>query len=201
MSAGTHHANASQLTANLWIGGDFEVTDPDLAALQVAELVAAGLSDVVDLRLEWDDEDWFARRWPALEYRWLGVDDAGQRMPGQWFDEGVGLILSRIEAGGVVLAHCHMGINRGPSMGFAVLLAQGWDAIEALDVIREARPIAYVGYAEDALNWWLRKQGASRADRAVARRRIAQWRRDNHLDVNAVIRRIRRKETAAKPAA
>ena len=52
-----------------------------------------------------------------------------------------------------MLAHCHMGINRGPSMGFAILLALGWDAEEALDAIHAARPIAFIAYAEDALRW------------------------------------------------
>ena len=90
-----------------------------------------------------------------------------------------------------------MGINRGPSMGFAVMLAQGWDPIEALDRIRERRPIAYVGYAEDALDWWLRKNGARLASElAMGRRRIRQRRRDNFLDVAAVIRKIRIREGA-----
>jgi hypothetical protein len=70
-----------------------------------------------------------------------------------WFDEGVAFAREAIESDGVVLAHCHMGINRGPSMGFAILLALGWDAREALDAIHAARPIAFVAYAEDALRW------------------------------------------------
>ena len=44
-----------------------------------------------------------------------------------------------------------MGINRGPSLGFAILLHWGWDPNEAITAIRDARPIANVWYAVDAL--------------------------------------------------
>ena len=89
-----------------------------------------------------------------------------------------------------------MGINRGPSLGYATMLALGWDPIEALDRIRQCRPIAYVGYAEDALDWWFRKNEATDAERSDGLRRIRRWRSENHLDVANVIRRIRLKEGA-----
>lgn len=189
-------ANASQLTDQLWIGGDLEVTDDKLAAMQLDELDVAGITDIVDVRLEWDDEDWATVAKPHIQYRWLGVDDAGQTMPDEWFEIGTEHVLAQLNNGGRVLVHCHMGINRGPSMGFAALLALGWESIEALDLIRERRPIAYVGYAEDALDWWLRRTGATPEQRAEGRLRIRQWRRANYLDVAKVIRRIRLKEGA-----
>ena len=189
-------ANANRITDRLWIGGDLEVFDPDLAFRQLDELDEAGITDIVDLRLEWNDEEWVTEDKPHLRYHWLGVDDAGQKMPDEWFDAGTGYVLDRLRDGGRVLVHCHMGINRGPSMGFAVLLALGWDPIEALDRIRERREIAYVGYAEDALDWWLRKTGASQTELARGRRAIRRWRRDNYLDVAGVIRKIRLGEGA-----
>lgn len=48
----------------------------------------------------------------------------------------------------------------------------GWDPIEAQDAIRRARPIACVAYAEDALDWWLRAAGASRAAPDAVRPRL-----------------------------
>ncbi len=188
---GAAHANVSQVTSNLWIGGDLAVEQPTLAATQLAELDALGITDIVDCRQEWNDQDWVTAAMPDMQYRWLGVDDAGQRMPDAWFETGTAYILRRLDEGGTVLAHCHMGINRGPSMGFAALLMLGWDPIEALDRIRECRPIAYIGYAEDALDWWLRREGATRRARADARASVARWRRVHNLDVAAVIRRIR----------
>lgn len=189
-------ANVSGVTDNLWVGGDLEVLDPELAIAQLEELDEACVTDIVDLRLEWNDEQWVTKAKPHLRYRWLGVDDAGQQMADEWFETGTSYVLAGMKRGGRVLVHCHMGINRGPSMGYAVLLALGWDPIEALDRIRGQRPIAHVGYAEDALDWWLRKNGASKTERAEGKRRIRQWRRDNHLDVAAVIRGIRLEEGA-----
>ncbi len=146
-------ADADFVTDHLLVGGDFDTQDNELAVRQLTELVEAGLTHVVDARIEWSDEDWVSQLAPAIGYLHHGIDDAGQRVPGEWFDTGVDFALTAIEQGGTVLTHCHMGVNRGPSLGFAVLLAQGWDPIEALDAIRAARPIAWVAYAEDALRW------------------------------------------------
>ena len=94
----------------------------------------------------------------------------------------------------VVLAHCHMGINRGPSMGFAVLLALGWDAVEALDAVHAARPIAFIAYAEDALRW---HHGADSADLGTGLRRLREWRERNDLLLQDVMRVIREQEESA----
>lgn len=196
MSGRMRFANADQVTPQLWIGGDLEVTKPTLAFAQLDEIDAAGITDVIDVRLEWDDSAWVTDQKPHIRYHWLGVDDGGQRMPDEWFDEGTAIAIEAIQSGGVVLAHCHMGINRGPSMGFAILLALGWDPIDALTRIRGRRPIANIWYADDALDWWLRKQGACAVDRAAGHDRIAQWRRDNYLDVAEVIRKIRAQEAS-----
>jgi predicted protein tyrosine phosphatase len=90
-----------------------------------------------------------------------------------------------------IVVHCHMGVNRGPSMGFAILLALGWDPIEALDAIRAARPIARVLYADDAISWWLRRNGASAADVSAGISAVQRWHYDNPLDTSWVISRIR----------
>lgn len=190
------YANASRITTRLWIGGDLDTSHPALARVQLDELEGAGITDIVDCRLEWNDRDWVAAAKPDLGYLWLGVDDQGQRMPDAWFMTGTRHILSRLAAGGTVLTHCHMGINRGPSMGFVTLLALGWDPVEALQRIRQKRPIAHVGYAEDALDWWLRTHNAAQRDRAEAQGQIHQWRRDNRFDVANVIRGIRQCESA-----
>ena len=99
--------------------------------------------------------------------------------------EGVRYAVDALEAGGTVLTHCHMGINRGPSLGFAVLLALGWDAVDALDAIRRVRPIAYIAYAEDALRWH-HQEDPDALERDL--RRLEQWRREHDLDVESVIR-------------
>lgn len=189
--------NIDKITQGLWTGGDLP-PDPAELAIDVADWQTAGITHVIDNRLEWSDEAPVADLAPAISYLHNGVDDAGQRMPDEWFDRGVGFALVALadrRAG--VLAHCHMGINRGPSMAFAILLGLGWDAVEALDAIRTARPIAGLGYVDDALDWWSRRNGVSETERFRQRRRVAAWKTANHLDVAAVIRRIRSQERGA----
>jgi dual specificity phosphatase 3 len=181
-------ADASFVTARLLVGGDLDTTDDELATRQLRELVEAGVTHVVDVRIEWNDERWVAQAAPQIAYLHHGMDDAGQRVPAAWFDAGVAWALEALEQGGTVLTHCHMGINRGPSLGFAVLLAQGWDPIEALDAIRAARPIAWIAYAEDALRWHHERRSSTDEELGRDRRRVAQWREDNALDLEAVIR-------------
>lgn len=182
------HANASFVTPYLAIGGDLDTTRHDVAVGQLEELHGAGISHVIDVRVEWSDEEWVREQKSGIDYLHLGIDDDGQRVPDEWFDEGVGFGVKAIESDGVVLAHCHMGINRGPSMGFAILLALGWDAREALDAIHQARPISYLAYAEDALRW---HHGESSPELERALEQLEQWRRDTDLDMGSVIRKVR----------
>ncbi|HET8603483.1 MAG TPA: dual specificity protein phosphatase [Marmoricola sp.] len=185
-------ANAHFVTDRLLVGGDLDVFDADLAARQLAELVAAGVTHVVDCRFELDDTATW-QQVPGVSYRRFPVDDAGQRIPAAWFEAGVDHVLDALgDDRSVVLTHCHMGVNRGPSLGFAVLLALGRDPVEAIDAIRAARPIANVYYAEDALTWHHQRTRASAEQRRADARRLRAWRRDNPLDVQHVIATIRR---------
>jgi dual specificity phosphatase 3 len=88
---------------------------------------------------------------PEVEYLWNGIDDIGQQVPFAWFGETAMWAAEAIRNGDKVLTHYHMGVNRGPRAGFAVLLAMGWDPIEAMPAIHTARPIAHIAYAEDPL--------------------------------------------------
>jgi dual specificity phosphatase 3 len=138
-----HVANAHFVTPFLAVGGDLSYDDA-VAVRQSVELVDGGVTRILDVRQEADDSDWWASV-EGVDYLWAGIDDAGQRLPAAWFDHIAGWATEAISAGGVVLTHCHMGINRGPSAGYAVLLALGWDPVDALAAIRAARPIATSG--------------------------------------------------------
>ncbi len=75
----------------------------------------------------------------------------------------------------------------GPSLGLAVLLAQGWDLTDALSAIRGARPVAWIAYADEALRWHHTRNGSeNRLEPDLAR--VTRWREDNELDLTAVIR-------------
>ncbi len=73
-------ANADFVTDCLVVGGDLD-QDNDLAAQQAVELVdIAGVTHVLDVRLEMNDSQLWAYM-PDVVYRWDGMDDAGQTVP------------------------------------------------------------------------------------------------------------------------
>ena len=83
-----------------------------------------------------------------------------------------------------------MGVNRGPSALFAIMLTLGWDALEALRRIRDVRPIAGIIYAPDAMRWWARELQYD--DEAVEEKvnEVDAWLGRNELDLAYVIRSI-----------
>jgi len=184
-------ANLQFITDQIATGGDLPWL-PHEAEAALAEWQALGITHIVDNRLEHSDEQLVADLAPEMAYLHNGVDDAGGRQPDEWFDQGVAFIRDAIQdPAAKVLVHCHMGINRGPSLAYAALLDLGFDPIEAIAAIRTARPIAGVGYAQDALNWHHRRTLAPVERRADDRRRLDQWLSDNYLDVVRIIRDIR----------
>ena len=187
--------NISQLTERLWTGGDL----PDHVGDAVATVEAwreLGIRQIIDNRIEWSDENLVEASAPEIRYFHNGIDDAGQRMPDEWFDTVVAVADAGLKLDGGVLVHCHMGINRGPSAAYAVLLTQGWDPVEAIDLIRTARPVAAVGYAEDALNWWHRTNATDQRQRRAEQARLTRWRANHPHDTIRIIREIRAKECA-----
>jgi hypothetical protein len=118
-------ANAHFVTPFLAVGGDLAF-DNAIAAAQAIELVNGGITHVLDVRQECDDTELWSYV-PEVTYRWDGIDDAGQKVPASWFEDVTRWARDAITSGGTVLTHCHMGINRGPSVGYAVLLRLGWD--------------------------------------------------------------------------
>lgn len=179
-------ANADFITDYLAVGGDLD-NHLELAARQAAELVdIAGITHILDVRLEAEEELW--AHFAEVKYRWDGIDDAGQRVPPKWFERVTSWADRAIDDGGRVYAHCHMGINRGPSAGYAILLRRGWDPVDAIDAIRSARPQAFVAYAESALDWHFDRVGTSLVDQRTARAGLVAWRRSHPMDVSRAIR-------------
>ena len=186
-------ANLHFVTPQLAVGGDLNAFDDTLASEQLDDLLRLGITHVLDVRLEWDDAQTFAERAPHVRYLHHGMDDAGQAVPPEWFERVAGWAEDayREDPDAVVLAHCHMGINRGPSVGFAILLALGWDAVEAIAAVRRARPVANVWYAADALSWHQQRTGADADTAAAQHAALVAWREENPLDVVRVIREQR----------
>ncbi len=115
-------SNLQFITDRIATGGDLPWR-PDDAAHALAEWEAVGITHVVDNRAEYSDEALVADLAPRIAYLHNGTDDAGGGQPDEWFDRGVQWARAALAHPSTkVLIHCHMGINRGPSLAFAVLL-------------------------------------------------------------------------------
>ncbi|MBK8448320.1 MAG: dual specificity protein phosphatase family protein [Micropruina sp.] len=183
------HVDADFVTERLAVGGGL-ADDPRRARRQIDELVARGITHIADLRYEWSDAELVAQYAPQISYLHHPVEDMGQTIPGEYFQTLIDWTEAALAHPRTkLLVHCHAGVNRGPSGAFAVLLAQGWEVAPALDAIRAVRPIAWIDYADDAVEWHL--SAADPADRAAAHDAVTQWRWRNQLPFNEVIRQTR----------
>jgi dual specificity phosphatase 3 len=186
-------ANIDFVLPRLATGGDLH-HDDEKGASQLVDLIEQYVSHIVDCRMEANDEDFVAEVDPDMHYLHIGVDDDGGQMPHDWYENGTGWIVEALETdpAAVVFVHCHMGINRGPSLTFAAMLAMGYHPVTAIDQIRTNRPIAAVGYAEDALDWFHVSRDIAADDRQTDRDALSEWRAENPHDTVRIIRQIRR---------
>ncbi|WKZ47318.1 MAG: dual specificity protein phosphatase [Anaerolineales bacterium] len=63
---------------------------------------------------------------------------------------GAQAALATIRDGGKVYAHCNYGRHRGPAMGACILIAQGYDPHDAMQLIKQRRRVA------DPSAWYIR---------------------------------------------
>lgn len=180
-----------EITPHLLLSGDLDTSSMGRATRQLEELARLGVTDIIDTRGEMSDEWLVNRLLPEMRYHYVATDDDGLPQPDEWFDRGVSAALPVLSnADGRVLVHCHMGVNRAPSLMFAILLATGHDPVEALTMIRQARPIAAILYALDALAWWHRASAAPLDVVMNQESAVRQWFDENPVDVSWIISRI-----------
>jgi hypothetical protein len=177
------------VTDQLAVSGDLS-SRKEHALAQLRTWEEAGITDVFDMRGEADDSE-FIHSHSAITSHWFGIDDNGGTRSDVWFDALTTQALAVLtDPTRRALVHCHMGVNRGPSALYAILLHLGWDHVNALRHIRDARPIAGIIYAADAASWKARRDGL---DSETVQSRIddvQSWFGRNPLDIAYVIRRI-----------
>ena len=177
------------VTDQLAVSGDLS-SRKEHALAQLRTWEEAGITDVFDMRGEADDSE-FIHSHSTITSHWFGVDDNGGTRSDVWFDALTTQALTVLtDPTRRALVHCHMGVNRGPSALYAILLHLGWDHVNALRHIRDARPIAGIIYAADAASWKARRDGL---DSETVQSRIddvQSWFGRNPLDIAYVIRRI-----------
>ena len=79
-------ANISRVDERIWTGGDLPSHLGDAAMLaDLAGIQKAGITHILDNRIEWSDEAFVEAHAPKIDYFWNGQDDAGRSMPDEWF--------------------------------------------------------------------------------------------------------------------
>jgi dual specificity phosphatase 3 len=139
----------SRATERLFVGAQIG------SAADVAELKRAGVTHVIDANI--DDESGLFPPLAGIALLPCPTPDDGAAKPAAWFEPVINFAIRALgRPGNIVLCHCFAGINRGPSLAYAILRAQDFGPVGALLVIRTARPatvggIRYAGDAERAL--------------------------------------------------
>lgn len=136
--------NFSKITDNLYIGttpkkGDYEL------------LHELGVNLVINMRIGVPP-----RRDPhssPLRTIWLPtIDSPISPIPMFFINIGVKEALKVMKKGGVVYTHCSKGRHRGPAMGACILIAQGMTPENAMDLIKQQRPVS------DLQAWYIHRR-------------------------------------------
>jgi dual specificity MAP kinase phosphatase len=78
-----------------------------------------------------------------MEVLWLRTFDSPfTPIPLAVLEKGTNRALEVIRAGGKIYSHCARGRHRSVAMGAAILIAQGFGAQDAMELIKQKRPIA-----------------------------------------------------------
>jgi len=134
--------NYSTITDNLFIGTMPSISDYD-------HLRELGIRLIINMRFSrgpkpdphpFDDAQ---GRHQPISTLWLrSIDSPFFPISIQKLIRGAQVALETIRAGGKVYTHCAYGRHRGVAMGACVLIAQGFDPIEAMELISQRRSVA-----------------------------------------------------------
>jgi len=142
----------------LKLGIDYNFITPSLGtgggiatAQDVEKLINAGVTHIIDCRIEFDDNDLLVQNSRIMHYLWNPVSDNGLPKPPSWFKGSLDFAMPALKDHTCkVYAHCSAGVNRGPSTAYFLLRALGNSPAHAEQMIREARPQVGLRYKADA---------------------------------------------------
>jgi hypothetical protein len=120
------------VTERIAVGGEI------LSKADVDQIVGAGITHVIDMRAEFDDDTLNDNRITIL---WLPqVDDGTMRPPGQ-YRKGIQFAFPALSLANTrVFLHCSAGLNRGPTMCYALLRAFGFSQADAISEFERRVP-------------------------------------------------------------
>jgi protein-tyrosine phosphatase len=131
--------NMSWITPLLAVGGRIHPED-------IKALAAAGVAHVVDTRSEYsDDAEALAKE--HIELLYLPTADTRPLTIEQML-QGAQWVQERMEQGGRVLIHCEHGVGRSAQLTCAVLIYDGMNAHDALQLVQEKRWQAAPNYRQ-----------------------------------------------------
>ena len=126
--------NFSKITDDLFIGTTPSVRDYDT-------LRDLGVRLVINMRFTYGPRP--DRHTPPLLLLWLRtIDSPFFPIPIAKLNLGARTAVEMIRVGGKVYVHCAYGRHRGVAMGSCILIAQGYDAESAMQLIAERRLVA-----------------------------------------------------------
>ncbi len=134
--------NFSHITDDLFVGTTPSVGEYD----QLREL---GVRLVINMRFSQKPEP--DPHHPPIKLLWLqSIDSPFFPLSVSKLVFGAQAAIATIHAGGKVYAHCAYGRHRGPAMGACILIAQGYDPHDAMQLIKDRRAFA------DPFAWYIR---------------------------------------------
>jgi protein-tyrosine phosphatase len=128
-----------------WVTGRIAVGGGIWNAENMAAVVRAGVTHVIDMQLEFDDTE-LAKPF-EIDVLWNPIDDDFQPKAAEVFERGVEFAEKALDGDGHrLLVHCAAGVHRAPMMTLAILGTMGWKLQDAMDLIEARRPV--VDFAE-----------------------------------------------------
>jgi protein tyrosine phosphatase (PTP) superfamily phosphohydrolase (DUF442 family) len=136
--------NYSKITDSLYIGTTPKTDDYTL-------LHDLGVNLVINMRIGLPPKrDPIS---PPIKSLWLPtIDSPLVALPIRALQKGVQIAVPVIKSGGVVYTHCSKGRHRGPAMGACILVALDMTADQAIELIKQGRPIS------DLQAWYIRRR-------------------------------------------
>jgi len=141
-----------------WVTGQIAVGGGIWNEWNMIEVVAAGITHIIDMQIEFDDTR-LAEPY-GVKVLWNPTEDDFQPKPAELFCRGVDFALGALQDPEAKLfIHCAAGVHRAPMMALAVMRAQGWSLMDAVREIEDKREVVdfadvYVRSVQDFMKKW-----------------------------------------------
>jgi len=124
-----------------WVTGRIAVGGGIWSVENMAAIVKAGVTHIIDMQIEFDDRP-LAEPF-GVKVLWNPIDDDFQPKPPEVFEKGVEFAKKALnEPDTKLFIHCAAGVHRAPMMALGLLGALGFKMKEAMRMIETRRPQA-----------------------------------------------------------